>query len=788
LKKLIVVSAAILLAGASDCPAQYFLPLPPDVDSLQAVSEPLAYPAAEIPMEPDPFWISTETNANSTGMIWRDCNLDGYIDLFIANGNDILKVPNYIYISNGGELPQTATWSSSNNEYSGHCAVGDIDDNGWPDFLVCNFVGETTHPWKEDLSELYLNYSGLPLTVSEWQTEDSMFTFSCALGDPDGDGDLDAAFATGTAYMDAFTSDRIYFNDGGTLQKPPGWLSTPQTAAMDVTWGDVDNDGDLDLAFCYDLDGAAVYYNHDGVIETLPSWRSDEQQSANTLIFGDVNNDGWLDLVVAFNHQLSGYGYFMVYYNDGTGVLNTSPGWQSYTGGYGSGVALYDCDNDGDRDLAAGRWWDRLRIYENVGGTFTSSPVWRANPSTVVEEIAWMDVDGTGAKPYADTFYCDGSRKLFYATRDPLYSIDSVLVDGVSAGNSQFCYDLISGWVSLGQAPEEMVVIHYKYSAGCDLAISNWDTYNMVFANIYWKVDMYAEPTSGFVPLEVQFSDSSLNATEWLWQFGDDGSSDLQNPVHTYFTGGPKTVSLSVQMPGDRVERTITNMVCVLADTMAAEQVHGQPGDPVTVTVRGRNHYPLNAIYIPVEFDGDLPLQFDGYSTEGCRCEYFDIQDYFHWDVVFGKRVTIRLRTAVDGSQEELPPGEGDIVKLHFTIRPEAGLDQATTIQLDGYSVLSSNYLPSFQGSIIDYGPATVSGLISTSCCLGMRGNADGDPYGEVTVSDILYLIDWTFTSGPQPACTEEANADGVGHIDIEDLVYLVDYVFKSGPPPADCF
>ncbi|UCC44798.1 MAG: VCBS repeat-containing protein, partial [Candidatus Zixiibacteriota bacterium] len=579
MKHLCILIAVILLAGTGDCLAQYFTSPPIPADSLRIDSETLAIPNLPVPIEPEPFWTSAEFEVYSTGMIWRDCNHDGFIDLFIANGNDIVKAPNCIYISNGGVLPRTATWYSANSEYSGHCAVGDIDDNGWPDFLVANFVGETTRPWKEDLSELYVNYTGLPLPTSEWQTEDSMFSFSCALGDPDGDGDLDAAFATGSEYQLTYTPDRIYFNDGGILQKPPGWLSTPQTAAMDVTWGDVDNDGDLDLAFCYDLEGAAVYYNHDGVIETVPSWRSHERESANTLIFGDVDNDGWLDLIVAFNSQLSGNGYFVAYLNDGTGILSTTPGWRSATGGFGSGLALYDYDADGDRDLAAGRWFDRARIYENIGGSFTSTPVWRANPSTVVEEMAWVDVDGNGVQSYADTFYCDGSRKLFYVKHDPLHSVDSVLVDGLPAGNADFCYDLVSGWISLGQPPSEIVVIHYKYSAGCDLAISHWDTFNMIFTNLYWKVDMYAEPTSGCVPLEVHFSDSSTGATEWLWHFGDGGSSDLQNPVHTFYAGGPHDVSLSVQLPIARVERTIPDMVCVLADTMAAGQVQGEPGD-----------------------------------------------------------------------------------------------------------------------------------------------------------------------------------------------------------------
>jgi PKD repeat protein len=42
----------------------------------------------------------------------------------------------------------------------------------------------------------------------------------------------------------------------------------------------------------------------------------------------------------------------------------------------------------------------------------------------------------------------------------------------------------------------------------------------------------------------VQFTDSSLNAQTWLWNFGDGDSSTLQNPTHLYSTTGSFTVSL----------------------------------------------------------------------------------------------------------------------------------------------------------------------------------------------------------------------------------------------------
>jgi len=442
-----------------------------------------SFSPAQVPLEKTPFWQSSETNMTTTGMVWRDCNRDGYIDVFFSNGNDITISPNMIYISDSGTLPEAASWFSSNNEYSGHCDVGDVDDDGWPDFAVANLLGANGFS-SANYSNLYFNDNGQMLSDPGWYTGDSIYTFSCAFGDADGDGDLDLAFATGEGYNEIDITDRIYFNVDGQLQSSPGWQSAFGSQAMDVAWGDVDNDGDLDLAFCYVDSPPALYYNYGGNIEVTPSWEAVHDESANTIIFADINGDGWLDLVVAYNFQLGGTGYTRVYFNDGAGNLNTSAGWQSNYGGYGSALAVNDCDQDGDLDLAVGHWWQTPRVYLNLGTTLTADPAWTADISTVVEELAWVDVDGQSVQDRADTIFDIAGRKVFYTENEPLYEIDSVVVDGIKLGLSEYCFDLFSGWISLAQVPISQAIIYYKHSTNNDLAVANWDTFNMVFGSI----------------------------------------------------------------------------------------------------------------------------------------------------------------------------------------------------------------------------------------------------------------------------------------------------------------
>jgi len=63
------------------------------------------------------------------------------------------------------------------------------------------------------------------------------------------------------------------------------------------------------------------------------------------------------------------------------------------------------------------------------------------------------------------------------------------------------------------------------------------------------------------------------------------------------------------------------------------------------------------------------------------------------------------------------------------------------------------------------------------------KGDVNAD--GVITSSDIIYLVNYVFKSGPEPVPSVsygDVNCDG--NITSADIIYLVSYVFKGGPPP----
>lgn len=206
--------------------------------------------------------------------------------------------------------------------------------------------------------------------------------------DFDADGDLDLFV---TANQPA--GNLLYRNDGlGNFTKiTESAIVSTGAGSRSVAWGDLDNDGRVDLVIGRSVGPALLFLQRtDGTFA---------QSSLDTsLSFGlglaDYDHDGAIDLVIANN------GTKTAWHNDGRGGLisvsgtdidasGTSPSWADY-------------DGDGDLDLlvteSAATGGGPSRLYRNEGGgRFTqvaSGPL--VEQSTEAPGSSWGDYDNDG--------------------------------------------------------------------------------------------------------------------------------------------------------------------------------------------------------------------------------------------------------------------------------------------------------------------------------------------------------------------------------------------------------
>ncbi|HVP36262.1 MAG TPA: SBBP repeat-containing protein [Terriglobales bacterium] len=62
-------------------------------------------------------------------------------------------------------------------------------------------------------------------------------------------------------------------------------------------------------------------------------------------------------------------------------------------------------------------------------------------------------------------------------------------------------------------------------------------------------------------------------------------------------------------------------------------------------------------------------------------------------------------------------------------------------------------------------------------------GDANSD--GSVGISDVVYLVNYLFKTGPAPEPIKKGDINGDGDVTISDIVYLINYLFKGGPSPV---
>ncbi|HWG19570.1 MAG TPA: CRTAC1 family protein [Terracidiphilus sp.] len=338
--------------------------------------------------------------AKGSGVCLIDFDRDGWLDIYLVNGSTFAAMegkepaPHAALFRNNhdGTFTDVTQKATVTNERWGlGCAVGDYNNDGWPDLYVTNLGANRLYRNNRDGTFTDVaEKAGVALKddSADVLTDHTGATF----GDFDGDGRLDL-FVSGYVMYDLKhppvagspsvksttcqyravnvmcgprglegAEDHLFHNNGdGTftdVSKKAGVSDPNRFYGLGTVFVDVNGDGKVDLVVANDSTPNYLYINKgDGTFEDA-SYTSGfavneagREVSNMGIAAGDYENNGHLDLVnTVFSDD-----YDVVFHNDGTGVFEDV----SYRVGVaqptipfvGFGDGFLDYDNDGWKDL-----------------------------------------------------------------------------------------------------------------------------------------------------------------------------------------------------------------------------------------------------------------------------------------------------------------------------------------------------------------------------------------------------------------------------------------------------
>ncbi len=215
--------------------------------------------------------------------------------------------------------------------------------------------------------------------------------FSSALGDIDGDGDIDAC----TSHQN--DSSYLLVNDGsGKFEISPTASLLPSAGAVQMA--DLDGDGDLDLFLARHLAQCEVWFNDgDGNFSNSGQLISGFA-SRRALALADLDSDGDMDAVIPAN---SSSHPTEVWLNNGNGVFFNSG--QTLGMQFTPGCKVADVNGDGHLDIALANNGNNTLWLNNGSAIFTLSPSIIGASSSF--DISFADLDGDGDR---DAFIANG--------------------------------------------------------------------------------------------------------------------------------------------------------------------------------------------------------------------------------------------------------------------------------------------------------------------------------------------------------------------------------------------
>lgn len=315
-----------------------------------------------------------------------DFNGNGKPDIVTANSDSVSILLN---TGNGGfSAPNVLTAGGGQA-----VAIGDVNDDGKPDLVT----GPDFTTGEGNLVVYPGNGDGTfaPAIIS---TNTGSGGYGIALGDLDGDGQLDAATSESGGGKDQI---RVCRGDGTGRFDCGAFPSVPVAYPNRVALADVNGDGNLDLMVTSGANqsGFSLAYIYlgdgNGGFGSSPSAILDVLGDGWSITIGDVNGDGKRDILIASDDEIAS-----VFTGNGDGTFNDgayyATGFMRGGSTGGAFAALADVNADGFPDIVTANIVDTsVSVLINQGdGTF-SDPFQYAATSGAFAVLA-LDVNGDG--------------------------------------------------------------------------------------------------------------------------------------------------------------------------------------------------------------------------------------------------------------------------------------------------------------------------------------------------------------------------------------------------------
>jgi enediyne biosynthesis protein E4 len=298
---------------------------------------------------------------SSIGGTWADYNNDGNLDLFVTNRNNF---GNFLYLGSGDtSFTKITTGSIVTDLFNSNSSNWvDINKDGYTDLHVVNFQQNDVFY----LNNGSPNFTFTKIDTSAFLLDGSLFSIVCGWSDYNNDKNSDLFIGTGGSQ-----NDIIYVSTG--VHSFSQLTLNDARHSLGCSWGDFDNDGDLDLFTAGFLNVKSRLYINSGspaytLVPVDTGIVSNDPANSIGSCWGDFDNDGDLDLFVSNDGQNN-----FLYMNTGApnfGFIKITSGSIVNDGGNSFGCAAGDYDNDGQLDVyVANRLNQQNFLYRNNGNS-----------------------------------------------------------------------------------------------------------------------------------------------------------------------------------------------------------------------------------------------------------------------------------------------------------------------------------------------------------------------------------------------------------------------------------